>query len=202
MQIKSEESNPVQNDEARLVREVQAGNFLALEQLYERYSRQSYGLALKILTNPEAAEDIIQEAFLKFWKHPGSFDPQRGRFATWLLSVVHNLCIDQLRRKRAAAVSLDQEEGLEQVANIPDNSASVEEEVWLGMQRNLVQQALGNLPTEQRVVIELAYYKGLTQQEIAVQTGLPLGTVKSRVRQGLLKLRDLMSNNGIDSGIF
>lgn len=202
MQIKSEESNPVQNDEARLVREVQAGNFLALEQLYERYSRQSYGLALKILTNPEAAEDIIQEAFLKFWKQPGSFDPQRGRFATWLLSVVHNLCIDQLRRKRATAVSLDQEEGLEQVANIPDNSASVEEEVWLGMQRNLVQKALGNLPPEQRVVIELAYYKGLTQQEIAVQTGLPLGTVKSRVRQGLLKLRDLMSNNGIDSGIF
>lgn len=200
MQIKSDEQTP--KSELLLIREVQAGNYVALEQLYERYSRQSYGLALKILNNAESAEDAVQEAFLRFWKQPTSFDPQKGHFITWLLSVVHNLCIDQLRRKRHNAVSLDQEEGQEQVANVPDTATDVEEEVWLGLQRNLIHKVLNRLPPEQRQVIELAYYNGFTHHEIAARTGLPLGTVKSRIRQGLLKLRELMQNAGIDSGNF
>jgi RNA polymerase sigma-70 factor, ECF subfamily len=197
MQIKPEDTNPVLNEERLLVAKVQSGDFEALELLYERYSRQAFGLALKILNATEAAEDAVQDAFLRFWKQPGSFDPARGRFATWLMSVVHNLCIDQIRRRRSTVVSLDREESQEQVANVIDDSTPVEEEVWLGMQRNIIQSVLSRLPAEQRAVIELAYFKGMTHQEIAEQTGQPLGTIKSRIRHGLLKLRDLVKSAGL-----
>lgn len=192
MQFKPKSGNPEPDEEVILVRRVQSGDFVAIEQLYERYSRQTFGLALKILNNSEAAEDAIQEAFLRFWKQPNSYDPERGRFITWLLSVVHNLCIDQLRRKRHNVVSLDQQETQEHLNYLADDKVAVEDEVWLGMQRVAIQQALSTLPVEQRSVIELAFFKGLTHNEIAAETGQPLGTVKSRIRQGLLKLKGLM----------
>lgn len=182
----------MQNDEKVLTARVQSGDFQAVEELYERHSRQAFGLALKILNNSEAAEDAVQDAFLRFWKQPSSYDPERGRFTTWLLSVVHNLCIDQLRRKRHNAVSLYQQETQEQILNLADEKPTVEEEVWLGIQRVAIRQALKNLSKEQQEVIELAFFKGLTHQEIATQTGQPLGTIKSRIRQGLMKLRGVM----------
>lgn len=194
MQIKPNSNNADRSNEQRIVARVQSGDFTAIEELYERYSRQAFGLALKILNNSESAEDAVQDAFLRFWKQPGNFDPERGRFVTWLLSVVHNLCIDQIRRKRPNLVSLDQEETQERLNYLADDGFSIEEEVWLKMQRTTIQQAMVRLPEEQRSVIELAFFKGLTHNEIASQTNQPLGTVKSRIRQGLLKLKNLMQD--------
>ncbi len=197
MQVQSNKHD----DERLLIEKVQAGDFEAVETLYQRYSRQAYGLALKILNSPEAAEDAIQDAFLRFWKQPASYDPERGKFVTWLLSVVHNLCIDQLRRKRHNSISLDQEETQERINYLADESVTIEEEVWLGMQRVTVQGALSSLPDEQRLAIDLAFFKGLTHQEIAQQTGLPLGTVKSRIRQGLMKLKGVMQGLEVEPGV-
>lgn len=194
MQVKPENNNPDLDLDVQLSLRVQAGDFDALETLYERYSRQAFGLALKILNSNEAAEDAVQEAFLRFWKNPNSYDQQRGRFVSWLLSVVHNLCIDQLRRKKHVTVSLDWQEEQNPVNEVPDQAMPLEEEVWLGMQRDVIRQALTRLPREQRYVIELAFFKGLTHQEIASQTGQPLGTIKSRIRQGLRKLKELVQD--------
>lgn len=194
MQVRPENQPPEQDYEQTLVNRVQNGDFTAVEELYGRYSRQAFGLALKILNSTEAAEDAVQDAFLRFWKQPKSFDANRGKFSTWLLSVVHNLCIDQLRRKRNKAVSIDQQEAQERLNYLADEQVAVEEEVWLGMQRNAIRKAMGVLPTDQRKVIELAFFNGLTHQEIAQQTGQPLGTVKSRIRQGLMKLKGLVKD--------
>ncbi len=192
MQGKPSEGQPEVEFDRLLIARVQQGDFEAVEELYKRYSRQAYGLALKILNSPEGAEDAVQDAFVRFWKQPANYDPERGRFGTWLLSVVHNLCIDQLRRKRHTSVSLDQQETQERLSYLADDSVAVEEEVWLGMQRVVIQRALDSLPDEQRSVIELAFFKGLTHQQISTETGQPLGTVKSRIRQGLLKLKGMM----------
>jgi RNA polymerase sigma-70 factor (ECF subfamily) len=106
--------------------------------------------------------------------------------------VVHNLCIDQLRRKRNKAVSIDQQEAQEHLSYLADEQVAIEEEVWQGMQRKVIRKALDNLPVEQRRVIEMAFFNGLTHQEIAAATGQPLGTIKSRIRQGLMKLKGMM----------
>ncbi len=202
MQAKTNDGgNTDRTDERILIAKVQSGDFLAVEELYLRYSRQAFGLALRILKSSEAAEDAVQDAFLRFWKQPANYDPERGRFATWLLSVVHNLCIDQLRRKRQNTVSLDQEETQEHLNYLADGSVPVDEEVWMGMQRRAIEQALGNLPSEQKAVIELAFFKGLTHNEIAAETGQPLGTVKSRIRQGLIKLKGLMQGLELEPGV-
>jgi RNA polymerase sigma-70 factor (ECF subfamily) len=189
---KSDGNNPDLNFERKLVARVQGGDFAALEELYHLYNRAAFGLAVKILRNSEAAEDAVHDAFLRFWKQPDNFDAKRGKFVTWLLSVVHNLCIDQLRRKYQSDVSLDQSQTQDYVTQIADQSLDVEEEVWLTMQRKIVRQAVDSLSSEQRYVVELAFFKGLTHQEIADQTGQPLGTVKSRIRQGLKKLKELI----------
>jgi len=193
---------PDNRDEERLlISRVQSGDFAALEMLYESYNRQAFGLALRILNSPEAAEDAVQDVFLRFWKTPSHFDPQKGRFITWLLGVVHNQCIDQLRRKSNNSVSLDREENQEHFSYLADDGPPVEEEVWLIIQRGIVRQALDKLPTEQRRLIELAYFKGLTRQEIATTTGQPLSTVKHRIQQGLLKLKDMMQAMEVEPGV-
>ncbi len=192
MQARPENQPSDQEYERKLIERVQSGDFAAVEELYGRYSRQAFGLALRILNSNEAAEDAVQDAFLRFWKQPRNFDANRGRFSTWLLSVVHNLCIDQLRRKRNKAVSIDQQEAQEHLNYLADNQVAIEEEVWQGMQRTVIRKALDRLPVEQRKVIEMAFFNGLTHQEIATATGQPLGTIKSRIRQGLMKLKGLV----------
>ncbi len=190
-----------QNIEPGLLSKVRAGDFVALEELYQRYSRQAFGLALRILGNYEAAEDVIQEVFVRFWKQPSSYDPARGRFVTWLLSVVHNACIDQLRRKNQNNISLDYAETDGQLNQLAAGRTSVEEEVWLKVQREAIRRALQKLPSEQAQLVDLAFFKGHTHQEIAANTGLPLGTVKSRIRQGLLKLKDLLAHVATEPGL-
>lgn len=178
----------------------QQGDYSVIEELYQCYSPRAFGLANKILKNKETAEDVVQEAFLRLWKNPTSYDPRRGKFVPWLLRGIHNQCIDQLRRTNHARQYLlyqAQPETEEIITNVADESVNVEGEVWLKMEQVMICQALSQIPTTQRHLIELAFFQGLTHSEIALASGLPPGTVKSRIRQGLLKLKVLMNNRPI-----
>lgn len=160
----------------------------ALGTLYDRYGRLAFGLAYRMLGDAAGAEEVVQDAFMRVWRRAGSFDQQRGGVRAWLLTIVHHCAIDHTRRRatrRAGEVDFD---ALEPVLEAPD--------VWIdvldGLRAESVRAALAGLPEEQRHTIELAYFDGLTQSEIAERTGVPLGTVKSRMRLGLRKLHDLL----------
>lgn len=172
-----------------------------LEALYDRYFRQCYALAVRILSNPAMAEEVVQEVFLKVWQSPQSFDQQRGRFASWLLSVVHHRCIDEVRKNKrtiSGNISFDSEEGGDDLlTRLSDDSKGPEEVAWLSEQRTNVRKALTKLSDVQRRVIELAYFGGMTQMEIASYLGEPLGTVKTRIRLALQKLRHTLEAEGL-----
>lgn len=174
---------------------------IALEVLYDRYFRQCYALAVRILSNMTMAEEVVQEVFLKLWQAPNNFDQQRGRFPSWLLSVVHHRCVDELRKNRrlvSGNVSLDSEEGGDDLlTRLPDTQQGPEEVAWISEQRANVRRALGILSDVQRRVIELAYFGGMTQMEIASYLGEPLGTVKTRIRLALQKLKLALEAEGL-----
>ena len=179
-----------------LIALVAEGDDAALGQLYDRYAAAVYSLALRILRDQELAEDVTQEVFLRVWRKAATFTVERGRFATWLLSMTHHLAVDQVRRQRTrprAAVSTDEL----QVRGLPDPGTDIEEESWIRQQRALVRAALAQLSEAQRRPLELAYFGGLTQVEIAALLGDPLGTIKSRMRQGLGTLRRLLHAQGV-----
>lgn len=156
----------------------------ALATLYDRYARQVYGLALGLLRDPGAAEEITQEVFFSVWQRAGTFDPSRGSFAGWVMSLAHHKAVDRLRRLRVRKTEAADEA-------TPD-AVDVVEEVLRLLESERVRKALQALPPGQREVIVLAYYGGLTQREIAERLGLPLGTVKTRTRDGLLRLREAL----------
>ena len=171
------------------------GEIRALEQLYDRYSTLVFSVSLRVLHDPQLAEDVVQEVFLRLWRQPASFDPGRGRFISWLMSVTRNRALDELRRVSRRNRSEDQEE---EEANPLDSVATADrmDDPALGAelreQREAVRTAMTRLPPEQRRAIELAYFSGLTQAEISELTGDPLGTVKTRIRLGMRKLRDAL----------
>ena len=166
----------------------------ALAQLYDRYGRVAYGLALRLVRDQALAEDAVQEAFLTVWRRAGSFRPERAKPSTWILTLVHRRAVDVVRReerRRAQPLLEGQEE--------PDERAlPADEEIALTDRRRLVQEALRQLPDEQREALELAYYGGLTQSELAERLSVPLGTIKSRMFTGLRRLRDLLAEAGLD----
>src|SRR5215212_8931874 len=152
------------------------GDVGALEQLYERHSRAVFSLALKLLSEREAAEEIVQETFLKLWQRPDAYSPERGRLIAWLLGVAHHRSVDRLRRRR-----LEQRYGASQQALEPVVSdRDPVDDVLQSLRGEAVARALRQLPTAQRVAIELAYLRGMTQVEIASALGEPLGTIKTR----------------------
>lgn len=159
----------------------------ALSELYERYSRQAFALAYRMVTSREVAEEVTQDAFLSVWRQAGTYNAGVGRVRPWLLSIVHHRAIDRLRRTRdrMTAASLDE-------AWMTASGADVFGEVYAGLQRDQIRTALAQLPSEQRLAIDLAYFNGNTFVEIAEMTGVPVGTVKSRVRLGLGKLKKLL----------
>ena len=186
------------DDEATLVAWVASGDANALEQLYARHSRDVYSLALRLLTDGSAAEEVVQETFLKLWRHPTAYQPSRGRLLPWLLGVAHHHAVDLLRRRqlvqrhRVTALPHVNGDGLTDLLdNLGLTSGEGDPQARPdGFEQQLtVAQALGTLPIEQRLPVELAYYKGMTQLEIATLLGLPLGTVKTRMRLGLQQLR-------------
>ena len=163
----------------------------ALGELYDRYGRVAYGLALRIVRDRALAEDAVQEAFLAVWRSAGAFLAEQGKPSTWILTLVHRRAVDLVRREeRRRADPLDD-------TDQPTGEAT-DEEAWLRAQRQVVQEALRKLPAEQREAIELAYYGGFTQSELAERLGLPLGTIKSRMFTGLKRLRELLAESGLD----
>lgn len=176
--------------DADLITLVTRGDQDALGTLYERYSRAIYSFSLRIVGDAQVAEEILQEVFVRVWQQGGSFQAARGSLITWLLSITHNLSIDEVRRRKRRPQKADAEEPETILASLPDEGSDVEEEVWLSSLRVSIQDALQQLPAAQREAIELAYFQGLTQREIAEVLGEPLGTIKTRMRLGMLKLRE------------
>jgi RNA polymerase sigma factor (sigma-70 family) len=162
----------------------------ALAELYDRFGRVAYGLALRILRDETLAEDAVQEAFLTAWRTANTFMPERAKASTWLLTLVHRRAVDLVRREeRRRAEPIE-------AAGDTVGAGAVDEAVWLRYQRERVQDALRRLPDQQREALELAYYGGFTQSELAERLGQPLGTIKSRMFSGLGQLRDLLAEPG------
>ena len=172
------------------MRAVTTGGVEAFEALYDRYVRLVYSTAYGVLEDSHSAEDVVQEVFVRIWRRPQQYVEERGRFVGWLLSVTRNRAIDEYRSRRRRTGK--ERQIIDQPAGelIASEAPAVEfHRVELVDQRALVREALQSLPKEQRVTIELAYFKGLTQAEIAEAQGAPLGTVKTRIRLGMQKLR-------------
>jgi RNA polymerase sigma factor (sigma-70 family) len=171
----------------RLLAGVASGDEAALGRLYDRFGRVAYGLALRVLRDERLAEDAVQEAFLSVWRQAASFRPDRATAQTWVLTFVHRRAVDLVRREeRRRADPLE--------AGVEPATASAADDAELRRRRETVQRALAQLPDEQRRPIELAYYGGFSQSELAEQLGEPLGTIKSRMFTGLKRLRELLSD--------
>ncbi|HUE51943.1 MAG TPA: sigma-70 family RNA polymerase sigma factor [Terriglobales bacterium] len=163
-----------------LVSAVRSGDENAMAMLYDRYSSIVYSVALRVLGDTGAAEDVLQEVFMQLWRNPGGFDSSRGNLAAWLAVISRNRAIDAVRKRRPDT-------------DIADVIVSVEPDLAGDAERaramEKVRGALGAMPSAQRSALEMAYFEGLTHTEIAAKTGEPLGTIKTRIRAGLLALR-------------
>jgi RNA polymerase sigma-70 factor (ECF subfamily) len=169
-----------------LISLVEAGDAEAFATLYDRHSRAAFSLAYRMMGERQASEDLAQDAFLKVWRSAGSYRAERGSVRTWILSIVHNRGIDQIRSQASRRRTQDKVE-----ASAPRSQPSEAfAETWRNSQRDQVREALNTLPSEQLKILELAYFSGYTHVEISDLLGLPLGTVKGRMRLGLKKIRD------------
>jgi RNA polymerase sigma factor (sigma-70 family) len=182
------------SDEA-LVSLVASSDDEALSELYDRFGGVAYGLALRILRDDALAQDAVQDAFLGVWRTADRFLPERAKASTWILTLVHRRAVDLVRRENVRRG--------EPIEHAPEPAApeTVEGEATLGFQRRVVQEALKGLPPEQREALELAYYGGLTQSQLAERLGQPLGTIKSRMFMGLARLRDLLAQAGLEESL-
>jgi len=184
------QSEPSQISDDDLLHAVARGDETALGACYDRYRLILFGLILRILHDREEAEDVLQEAFLQVWRRAGDFDEARGRAFTWLVTIARSRALDRLRsagsRTRLA----------EEAAQAPrDEVGDAALDALKSEQGTIVRNALAELPEEQRRTLLLAYFEGLTQTEIAARLGDPLGTVKTRMRSGLIKLRELLGQS-------
>jgi RNA polymerase sigma-70 factor, ECF subfamily len=176
--------------DADAVTRVAAGDASALGELYDRHARPIYSLALRILQDASEAEDIVQEVFAQAWRQAARYDTSRGAVGAWLLNLARSRAIDRLRARRARPEAAADPAAGETVVSPGDGPDA---EALKGEQIQAVRLALGELPLVQRVAIELAYYEGLTHAEIAARLEQPLGTIKTRIRLGMLKLRDALA---------
>jgi RNA polymerase sigma-70 factor (ECF subfamily) len=168
-----------------LISLVETGDAEAFATLYERHSRAAYSLAYRMMGERQASEDLAQDAFIKVWRGAGSYRSERGSVRTWILSIVHNRGIDQLRSHASRRRTQDKIEASAARSQPSDAFA----ETWRNAQREQVREALSTLPEEQLKILELAYFSGYTHVEIAELLSVPLGTVKGRMRLGLKKIR-------------
>jgi RNA polymerase sigma-70 factor (ECF subfamily) len=189
------ESDQDRTDRATMER-LASGDLGALDRLYERYGAMAFSIAYRITGDRTAAEDVVQEAFLGAWRNAARYLDARGSVRTWLLAIVHHRAIDAIRRRRPTTELPEPESSLPAALTLPDTWAEVSER----LDRDAVLAALSSISEVQREAIELAYFGGLTQTEIAERTGVPLGTVKGRMRLGLQGLRAAMLAAGVRRG--
>jgi len=176
-------------DDEELMQRLLYRDLRAFRALFDRYGNLVYSAALRVVRDAQIAEDMVQEIFLRIWRKPDSYVAQRGRFVTWLTSVTRNRAVDEIRsrgrRFRHETASPEEQERELPAPDTNDPALTAE----LADQRRLILAALAQIPQEQRQIIELAYFGGFTQQEIAQRLSQPLGTVKTRIRLGMQKLR-------------
>ena len=180
----------------RLIDRLAAGELDALQELYERHKTMAFSIAYRITGEGAAAEDAVQDAFLGAWRNAGRYEAGRATVRTWLLTIVHRRAIDVVRRRRRPDATVEIDEAVAESLSLPD----VWEQVAQGLDRDTVVNALASISPPQREAIELAYFEGLTQSEIAGRTGVPLGTVKGRLRLGLLGLRRALTGEEAADG--
>jgi RNA polymerase sigma-70 factor (ECF subfamily) len=181
--------------DGELLRQLAQRDTLALEILYARYSAYVMGISLRVLESREEAEEVVQDVFWQLWKAELAYDPLRGRFSTWLFSVARFRCLDRLRARERALPRA----GLHAPVSV-ERAPDQETESYLLDRQKEVRALLTRLPAEQRAAIELAFFQGLTHDEIAARTGEALGTVKSRIRRGLARVREALGANGTRGG--
>lgn len=165
----------------------------AFSLLYDRYAGKALGFATRILGDQTLAEDVIQEAFWRVWQRAGTFNPVRASLSTWLMGIVHHCAVDAVRRQRCRVTAVEIDEADHELRLTQDENADVAECAWLRMAGEQVRKALMQLPAAQRVVIELAFFAGFSRQEIASRLNEPLGTVHTRARLGMSKLKDMLA---------
>jgi RNA polymerase sigma-70 factor, ECF subfamily len=178
-----EREGPLSSEEEQvLMRQLQSGDELAIRTLYARFGRPVYSMGMRILGSAEAAEELTQDVFLAAWRKSSRFDAGRGRLSTWLMAIAHNLAIDRLRHEKGA-----RRLPLILVDELPELEARDEEDALID--RETARRALAGLSAAERQLLSLAYFQGWTAREIAEADGIPLGTVKTRLRTALIKLR-------------
>ena len=179
-----------------LIRAIAGGAVWAMEPLYQRYSRILYSLVYRMVSDHQITEDLLQDAFLSVWKRATSYSPQAGAVRSWLISIAHNRTIDYLRGVRRRSVIKEATwEDVERDERTAQPDAW--EGAWQSIQSDKVREALMKLPTEQRMVIELAYFQGWTHSEIAEGCQIPLGTVKARMRLGIMHMKRVLVQMGV-----
>jgi len=180
--------------EAELLQAIARKDQSALGRLYDLYKRLLFSLCISILKDREEAEELLQEIFVQVWQKAPTYDPQKGSPYSWLVSMTRNKAIDRIRSKRWKQQQItDYETDNEIFSLIPADGATPLHATVAQQRSSMIQQTLHKIPDEQRSILNYAYFEGYSQTEIADKTGLPLGTVKSRMRQGLLKLRDMLA---------
>ena len=163
----------------------------ALATLYDRYGRRVFALAVRILSDSVSSEEVTQDIFMSVWRRGATYTSKKGKFTTWLFSIAHNRTIDELRKRRRDRSRINDD--IDDHLNLESGDISPAEATVAQSEYAKVRAAMENLPEEQKNVVELSYFKGLTQTEIATKTGQPLGTVKTRMRLALKKLRKALS---------
>ncbi len=184
-----------------LIERLARGELAALDALYTRYSRPVFSLALRVLGNSNDAEEVTQDVFERVWRHAPTFDAERGRFGTWLLSMTHHIAIDTVRKRQRRPQTVSGEAMEHATRVLADTREDVAESTLRGMQAEQVRRALRSLPSSQQEAIELAYFGGLSHLEIPAKLGDPLGTVKARIRRGMDRLRSALEGFGVEGDI-
>lgn len=182
------------DQDATLIAMLVSGEVQALDVLYRRYARPVFSLALRIVGNEADAEEVMQDVLERVWRRAPTFDPQRGRFGSWLLGMTHHVAIDALRKRQRRPQAIDTEAAEQVMTLTADPRVDVAETVIQNEQAHRIRQALQALPEAQQQAIDLAFFKGLSHLEIAAATGDPLGTVKTRIRRGMERLKAVLSN--------
>lgn len=175
--------------DADLMKAMAAGNAAAMETLYDRYSKPVFSFAYRMMSDRDHAEDLMQEVFLRAWRRSSRFSDSRGTLISWLLSITHNMAIDEIRKRQRRPQKAETQEPELLMGTLRDTDDPVESQAVATVSGQVIRDVLKEIPDNQRIVLELGYFRGMTQREISERLNVPLGTVKTRMRLALRKLQ-------------